>query len=99
LSITDYGACCLIIPYLDFLNPETVDMDPSNYTGTHFHNIPFGAENGVTKGLKLILDVESFDYAYFPRAARGLKVSIADAREKAIVNQDGYYLMPGNTFV
>ena len=73
-------------------------MDPSNYTGDHFHSIPFGAANGVQNGLKMILDVESFDYAYFPRAARGLKVAIADARDKAVINQDGYYLMPGKYF-
>ena len=70
-------------------------MDPSNYTSDHFHSIPNGAKNGVPKGLKLIIDVESFDYAYFPRSSRGLKVAISDARDKAVISQDGYYLRPG----
>jgi hypothetical protein len=41
-----------MIPYLDFENPETVDLDPSQYTADHFHGIPIGAKNGVPKGLK-----------------------------------------------
>ena len=49
----------------------------------------------MPKGLKLILDVESFDYAYYPRASRGFKLAIADARDKAVISQDGYYLKPG----
>ncbi len=52
LTITDFGACCQMIPYLDFENPETVDLDPSQYTADHFHGIPIGAKNGVPKGLK-----------------------------------------------
>jgi hypothetical protein len=70
-------------------------MDPSNYTSEHFHSIPSGTENGVPKGLKLILDVESFEYAYFPRSSRGFKVAITDARDKAVISQDGYFLRPG----
>jgi hypothetical protein len=37
------------------------------YSAEHFHTIPLGAKNGEKQGLKLILDVETFDYAYFPR--------------------------------
>ena len=92
---TDYGACCLIAPYLDFVNPETVYLDPSNYTAEHFHSIPLGTKNGVTRGLKLVMDVESFDYAYYPRSSRGFKIAIADARDKAVISQDGYYIRPG----
>ena len=95
LTVTDYGACCLIAPYLDFVNPETVYLDPSNYTAEHFHSIPLGTKNGVTRGLKLVMDVESFDYAYYPRSSRGFKIAIADARDKAVISQDGYYIRPG----
>jgi hypothetical protein len=51
-TITDFGTCCQMIPYLDFENPETVDLDPSEYTAEHFHNIPIGAKNGVPKGIR-----------------------------------------------
>ena len=47
----------------------------------------------------MILDVETFDYAYFPRASGGLKISLADARDKAVINQDGSYLSPGVNFI
>ena len=58
-SMTDYGACCLITPYLDFENPATVNLDPALYTGQDFLDVPKGkARNGITNGLKLIIDVE-----------------------------------------
>jgi hypothetical protein len=41
------------------------------------------------------LDVESFDYAYFPRGAKGFRVAIANALDQAVVNQDGFYIAPG----
>jgi hypothetical protein len=28
---TDYGTCCFIIPYLDFINEETKNLDPGYY--------------------------------------------------------------------
>jgi hypothetical protein len=51
----------------------------------------------VKRGVKLILDVESFDYAYFPRGARGFKVAMSDGRDKAVINQEGYYVAPGRS--
>ena len=39
--------------------------------------------------------MESFDYAYFPRGSRGFKVALSDARDKAVINQEGYYVAPG----
>ena len=84
-----------MVPYLDFVNNLTIDVDPAEYTGEDFHSIPYGARFSVKRGIKLILDVESFDYAYFPRGARGFKVALSDGRDKAVVNQEGYYVMPG----
>ncbi len=53
----------------------------------HWHQIPKGAKNGLQNGLKLVLDVESFDYAYFIRGAKGFRVAIASALDQAVVNQ------------
>ena len=50
----------------------------------------------VKRGLKLIMDVESFDYAYFPRGSRGFKVALSDGRDKAVINQEGFYVAPGS---
>jgi hypothetical protein len=58
-------------------------------------NLTSYTQNGENKGLKVILDTEAYDYAYFPRASKGFKISLADARDKAVVNQDGYFLSPG----
>ena len=70
-------------------------MDPALYTGDHFHNIPRGAKNGLQNGLKLVIDVEHYDYGYFPRGARGLRVALSAATDQAVINQDGFYVSPG----
>jgi|FrelakmetLWP11LW_1041352.scaffolds.fasta_scaffold266141_1 hypothetical protein len=44
---------------------------------------------------KVVLDVESFDYAYFSRGAKGFRVAIVNALDQAVVNQDGFYIAPG----
>lgn len=84
-----------MVPYLDFVNNDTIEVPPEDYTGENFHSIPYGAKFSVKRGLKLILDVESFDYAYFPRGSKGIKVALSDARDKAVVNQEGYYVSTG----
>jgi hypothetical protein len=69
-TVTDYGACCMITPYLDFENTETKDKLPSTYTGEDYHSIPEGyTHNGIKNGLEIMLDVESYEYAYFQRYA------------------------------
>ena len=66
---------------MDFENNGTRDKPASEYTSkgtlimTHktsslaaeFLAIPKGAQNGVKNGLQVLLDVEAFEYAYFPR--------------------------------
>ena len=94
-TITDYGSCCTMFPYLDFVNNETIPIDPSQYSSKHYHSIPYGAKNGVKRGMKLIIDVESYDYAYYPRGSKGVKVALKDARDKAVISQDGFYVAPG----
>ena len=58
VATTDYGICCTIVPHLDFENPRTVNLTPSEYTAADFNSVPRGAKNGLQNGLKLILDVE-----------------------------------------
>ena len=95
-GMTDYGACCLIVPYLNLINPETRNLDPSNeISNSLYHTIPTGAKNGLQNGLKIVLDVENFDYAYFPRGAKGFRVALTNALDQAVINQDGFYIAPG----
>ena len=100
-SATDYGACCLITPYLDFQSNKTREESPEGegyiYSGEDYHSIPKGStRNGIKNGLKIILDVENYDYAYFPRGAKGFRAVVGDSRDKAVINQNGFYIAAGN---
>lgn len=48
-----------------------------------FSKIIFSIQNGMT----LVLDVESFDYAYFPRGSRGFRVALSNANDQAAIYQ------------
>jgi hypothetical protein len=37
-TITDYGACSVIYPYLDFDNPNTKDLGNKHYNGSVYYN-------------------------------------------------------------
>jgi len=93
--ITDYGACCLIAPYLYFVNPESMNLDPTNYTAKHWHSQPRGAYNGQFGGIKLLLDVDSFDFSYTGKESVGFRLVFSDVRDKPMLRQDGYLISPG----
>ena len=66
------------------------------YTGEDYHSIPKGStRNGIKNGLKIILDVENYDYAYFPRGAKGFRAVVGDSRDKGVINQNGFYISAG----
>ena len=54
-----------------------------------------GVRNGIKNGLEVVLDAETFDYGYFYRQSSGFMVAFADNRDKAIVNQKGFFVQPG----
>ena len=84
------------MPYLNLINPATRDLDPNDeLSGINYHGIPKGAKNGLQNGLKLVLDVENFDYAYYPRGAKGFRVALTNALDQAVINQNGFYIAPG----
>ena len=95
-DITDYGHCCQINAYLNFIDPNTVNIDSEHYTANDYLSVPKGSTNGIRGGLKLTLDAETFDYAYWARGESGFRVSLADPRNKPIVNQQSFYIPPGN---
>ncbi len=43
-EVTDFGACCAILPYLNFVNPETAKLSPDEYTGEQWHYQKKGAQ-------------------------------------------------------
>ena len=97
--MTDGGPCCLISPYLNFVNNKTLDQDPRKFTGKEWHSQPKGSTNGQIGGLKFVLDVESFDYTYSGKESLGFKIEFSDQRDMSIIKQGGYSISPGTFFI
>ena len=95
MSLTDYGPCAVLYPYLDFENPKTKDLKNRQYAGPFLGEFKRGVRNGIKNGLEVVLDAEIFDYGYFYRQSSGFMVAFADSRDKAIVNQKGFFVQPG----
>ena len=92
-TITDYGFCCLITPYLNFELNKTGDL----IIGTDYHSIPKGTRYGRRNGLLFMIDVESFEYAFI-RNAVGFQAIIADASDKAL-EKNGFCIAPGKDII
>ena len=52
-------------------------------------SLVLGTKNGQKNGLELLLDVESFEYSYYPRGGRGFIVGLSDLGERNIIRQEG----------
>ena len=48
-----------------------------------------GTKNGQKNGLELLVDVESFEYSYYPRGGRGFIIGLSDLGERNIIRQEG----------
>ena len=104
-SHTDYGPCCRIFPQLDFVNQKTKDLPTEQYTGKGYLSLDFleycllaaedflsiqpNSKTGMENGLRLLVDVETFEYSYYPRGSEGFNVALADSRDRAVVRQQG----------
>jgi hypothetical protein len=93
--MTDGGPCCFISPYINFVNPKTRDKDPHTLTGEEWHLRTKGSKSGLMGGLKLVLDIESFDFVYSGKISVGFRLGFLDQRDKAVIKQDGYYISTG----
>ena len=93
--VTDYGSCCLIVPYLYLVNTKTRNVNSLQLDNNLYHEIPKGVKNGIQNGLTLVLDVESFDHAYFSRSAKGFRIALTNALDKPVINLGGQYVAPG----
>ena len=51
-----------------------------------------GTKNGQKNGLELLVDVESFEYSYYPRGGRGFIIGLSDLGERNIIRQEGCFL-------
>jgi len=89
----DYGYCCLVSPYINFVNEETRNTDVMDIDGKSWLDIPKGALGGPGGGLQLLLDAETFDSAY--STFDGFVVAFLDPRDKPVIAQDGFLISPG----
>ena len=80
---------------MDFENNKTKDMENRQYSGELLNDVHYGVKNGLKNGLQIMADAEIFDYAYFFRHSSGFMISFANNRDKAIINQRGFYVGPG----
>ena len=60
LFLTDYGACCTLIPHLDF---ETKDKNKS--LSSIYHELKADSKSGDNFGLDIVLNAEDFNYGAF----------------------------------
>ena len=58
-------------------------------------NINIGTKNGQKNGLYIVVDIETFEYAYFPRGGMGITIGLSDLGERIFIRQDGFYISPG----
>ena len=58
-----------------------------------YRNMSFGigTKNGQKNGLSMIIDVETFEYAFFPRGGMGFTVGLSDLGERKILRQEGWF--------
>jgi len=96
-TFTDFGVCCRIYPELDFAktNSSSETQGPP-YTNEEFLNIDKGAFSGIHNGLSIVLDVESFDTAFYPRKSEGFVVAVSGNLERPLISQSGTYINPGS---
>ena len=92
---TDFGTCCLIVPYLNLKNPETRYVNSMDFDNSWYHEVPKGVRNGIQNGLTLVLDVETFNHGYFSTTAKGFRIAITNELDKPVINQAGLYIGPG----
>ena len=50
---------------------------------------PAGAKNGIKNGLELLLDVESQEYAFFPRSSQGFSLAVSGYLVRPVIRQHG----------
>ena len=80
---------------MNLVNPETRYVNPRDLGNHLYHEIPKGVSNGIHNGLRLVLDVETFNHSYISTAAKGFRIAITNELDKPVINQAGLYIGPG----
>ena len=61
------------------------------YLDEDYLNIKPGARNGQRNGLTILLDVDAFEYEFFPKSSKGFIVALSSAGERPMVRQNGWH--------
>ena len=75
ISVKDYKS---LINNLDNMNWFDLLW---HFSDKQFLNITAGAKNGQKNGLTLLLDVDSFEYSFYPRSAKGFVIGLSSTGE------------------
>ena len=59
------------------------------YLDEDYLSIKPGARNGQRNGLTILLDVDAFEYEFFPKSSKGFIVALSSAGERPMVRQNG----------
>ena len=78
---TDFGACCLFVPHLDFQASSQNLPEEKRY-----HDLLADAQSGRMNGLQLLLDTEQFNYAHIPLTCGiGFKLALHHHLDKPMI--------------
>ena len=89
---TDFGACCLFVPHVDF---DGFDSTMNLTYGEYYHTLQANASNGESNGLTLLLDTEQFNYAEHNRVPGGLKLSLHHHSDKPMIQFSSQLISTG----
>jgi hypothetical protein len=94
-QVTDFGACCDIVPYLNFVHPQASKSDTQLITAEQWHSIPRGSQNGELGGVEFVLDAESFAFSSKEKNSVGFRIAFSDPQDKQTLRKDGYLISTG----
>ena len=89
---TDFGACCLFVPHVDF---EGLDKTKNLTKSEQWSALNADSLNGEINGLTLLLDTEQFNYANPKNVPGGLKFALHHHTDKPMIQFSSQMISPG----
>ena len=89
---TDFGACCLFVPHVDF---EGLDKTKNLTKSEQWSALNADSLNGEINGLMLLLDTEQFNYANPKNVPGGLKLALHHHSDKPMIQFSSQMISPG----
>ena len=87
----DFGPCCIFVPELN------IDRSHENESYIEqFHKTDFKAKHGEENGVKILFDIEQWNYGFIHGPASGLKVSLLDPTSKPMMEFSSQSLRAGS---